>query len=138
MIDFDSFHRDYTITIMQSNNNLGVERGQCSFYRNVKVKENVRMDISEFVNQIRNGRWRNEVTRYRQLKEEGKLAEAARIKEQEAKPVFAILEPVIIPNRKTAPSKAKILVIFTFLAGCCAAGWVLLGEDYWKKLKENL
>ena len=81
MIDFDSFHRDYTITIMQSNNNLGVERGQCSFYRNVKVKENVRMDISEFVNQIRNGRWRNEVTRYRQLKEEGKLAEAARIKE---------------------------------------------------------
>ena len=64
--------------------------------------------------------------------------EAARIKEQEAKPVFAILEPVIIPNRKTAPSKAKILVIFTFLAGCCAAGWVLLGEDYWKKLKENL
>ena len=66
---------------MQSNNNLGVERGQCSFYRNVKVKENVRMDISEFVNQIRNGRWRNEVTRYRQLKEEGKLAEAARIKE---------------------------------------------------------
>ena len=64
--------------------------------------------------------------------------EAARIKEQEAKPVFAILEPVIIPNRKTAPSKAKILVILTFLAGCCAAGWVLFGEDYWNKFKENL
>lgn len=64
--------------------------------------------------------------------------EAARIKEQEAKPVFAVLEPVTIPNRKAAPSKAKMLLIFTFLAGCCAAAWVLFGEDYWKKLKENL
>ena len=64
--------------------------------------------------------------------------EAARIKEQEAKPVFAVLEPVAIPNQKSAPSKAKLLVIFTFLAGCCSAAWVLFGEDYWKKLKENL
>ena len=64
--------------------------------------------------------------------------EAARIKEQEAKPVFAVLEPVTVPIRKSAPSKAKILVIFTFLAGCCAAAWVLFGEDYWKKLKDIL
>ena len=64
--------------------------------------------------------------------------EAARIKEQEAKPVFAVLEPVSIPNKKAAPSKAKLLVIFTFLAGCLSAAWVLFGEDYWKKLKENL
>ena len=64
--------------------------------------------------------------------------EAARIKEQEAKPVFAVLEPVSIPNKKAAPSKAKLLVIFTFLAGCCSAAWVLFGEDYWNKLKENL
>lgn len=64
--------------------------------------------------------------------------EAARIKEQEAKPVFAVLEPVSIPNSKAAPSKAKILIIFTFLAGCCSAAWVLFGEDYLKKLKENL
>lgn len=64
--------------------------------------------------------------------------EAARIKEQEAKPVFAVLEPVAVPNQKAAPSKAKLLVIFTFLAGCISAAWVLFGEDYWKKLKENL
>lgn len=64
--------------------------------------------------------------------------EAARIKEQEAKPVFAILEPVSIPNRRSAPSKAKMLVLFTFLAGCCAAAWVLFGEEYWYKFKDNL
>ena len=64
--------------------------------------------------------------------------EGARIKVQQAKPVFAILDPVTVPLRKSAPSKPKMLVIFTFLAGCCAAAWVLFGEDYWKKLKENL
>lgn len=64
--------------------------------------------------------------------------EGARIKVQQAKPVFAILDPVTVPLKKAAPSKAKMLVIFTFLAGCCAAAWVLFGKDYWKKLKENL
>ena len=64
--------------------------------------------------------------------------EAARIQEQQAKPVFVTINPVTVPLRKAAPSKAKMLVVFTFLAGCCAAAWVLFGEDYWKKLKENL
>ena len=64
--------------------------------------------------------------------------EGARIQAEQAKPVFVIIENVKVPIRKTAPSKAKMLVIFTFLAGCCAAGWVLFGEEYLKKLKENL
>ena len=64
--------------------------------------------------------------------------EAARIQEQQAKPVFVTLNPVTVPLKKTAPSKAKMLLIFTFLAGCISAAWVLFGEEYWKKLKENL
>ena len=64
--------------------------------------------------------------------------EGARIQAEQAKPVFAIINPVTVPIKKAAPSKAKMLVIFTFLAGCCAAAWVLFGEDYWKKFKENL
>lgn len=64
--------------------------------------------------------------------------EGARIQTEQAKPVFAIIDPVTVPIKKTAPSKAKMLVIWTFLAGCCAAAWVLFGEEYWKKLKENL
>ena len=64
--------------------------------------------------------------------------EGARIQAEQAKPVFAIIDPVTVPIRKSAPSKAKLLVIFTFLAGCCAAGWVLFGEDYIKKLKKIL
>ena len=64
--------------------------------------------------------------------------EGARIKAEQAKPVFAIIDPATIPLRKTAPSKAKILVIFTIIAGCCAAGWILIGEEYWEKLIEKL
>jgi capsule polysaccharide export protein KpsE/RkpR len=63
--------------------------------------------------------------------------EASRIKLQQAKPVFVVLEPVVIPLRHVAPSKAKMLVIFTFLAGCISAAWVLFGEEYLQKLKEN-
>ena len=64
--------------------------------------------------------------------------EASRIQAEQAKPVFAVIDPVVVPIRKAAPSKAELLVIFTILAGCAAAGWVLFGEEYWKKLKENL
>lgn len=63
--------------------------------------------------------------------------EGARIKVQQAKPVVAVIEPVVIPLRHVAPSKAKMLIIFTFLAGCTAAAWVLFGEEYLQKLKEN-
>lgn len=64
--------------------------------------------------------------------------EGARIKAQQDKPVFAVLEPVTVPYKKCAPSKAKILILFTFLAGCCAAAWILFGEQSLKKFKENL
>ena len=65
---------------MSINKELGIERGQCSFYRNVRVKENVVMHISEFVTRIRNGKWKNEVSSYRQLMRDGKTEEAGRIK----------------------------------------------------------
>jgi hypothetical protein len=63
--------------------------------------------------------------------------EGARIKVQQSKPVFAVLEPVTVPLKKAGPSKAKMLVLFTFLAGFCAVAWALLGKDLWKKFKEN-
>ena len=64
--------------------------------------------------------------------------EGARIQAEQAKPVFVIVHDVAVPIRKAAPSKAKLLVIFTFLAGCCAAGWALFGEDFWNNIKENI
>ncbi|MBR4312637.1 MAG: chain-length determining protein [Bacteroidaceae bacterium] len=62
--------------------------------------------------------------------------ESARIKEQETKPVFVVLEPASVPNLKSRPSKAKLLILFTFLAGCCAAGWALFEDDVKEIVKE--
>ena len=62
--------------------------------------------------------------------------EGARIKELQDKPVFAVIEPPVIPNRKAGPSKAKLLIIFTFLAGCCAGSWALFGDDLLCKIKQ--
>lgn len=64
--------------------------------------------------------------------------EASRIQAEQAKPVFAVIDPVTIPIKKAAPSKAKLLIIYTFLAGCVAAMWIVFGEDYWKKFKEYI
>lgn len=64
--------------------------------------------------------------------------EGSRIQEQQAKPVFVIIDPVVIPNRKAAPSKLKYMVGFAFLAGVCAVAWALFGKDYWGKLKKNI
>ena len=61
--------------------------------------------------------------------------ETARIKEQEIKPVFTVLEPVAVPNQKSGPSKAKLLILFTFLAGCGAAAWALFKDDVLEIIK---
>ena len=64
--------------------------------------------------------------------------EASRIQAEQAKPVFAIINPVAVPLRKAAPSKVKLLILFTFLAGCISSAWVLWGDDYWQMLKKTL
>lgn len=64
--------------------------------------------------------------------------EAARIKEQQAKPVFAIIDPVTIPLSKSAPSKAKLLIGFVFLFGCAGGAWELFGRNAFKQLRSSL
>ena len=55
---------------------------------------------------------------------------------QEAKPVFAVVNPATVPVKASSPKKLMILVGFVFLAFCGTAGWILFGEDAWKKMRE--
>lgn len=59
--------------------------------------------------------------------------EGARIKEQQSKPVFFVIEPVAVPAKKHAPSKAKMLIAFAFLGVVCTSLWELWGRDYYNK-----
>lgn len=56
---------------------------------------------------------------------------------QEAKPVFAVVQPATVPLLPSAPRKMMILVGCLFLAFVGTTGWILLGEDIWKKIKNN-
>jgi hypothetical protein len=63
--------------------------------------------------------------------------EGSRIQAEQAKPVFAIINPVSVPIVKASPSKSKILIVFTFLAGCCAVAWILFGKEYWRNFRDS-
>lgn len=62
----------------------------------------------------------------------------AKAKVQEAKPVFAVVEPASVPLLPSGTSRKMILIGVVFLAVAGAAAWVLFGQDLWKSLKEGL
>lgn len=62
----------------------------------------------------------------------------AKAKVQEAKPVFAVVEPATVPLLPSGTSRKMILVGTVFLFVAAAAAWVLFGVDLWKKVKEEL
>lgn len=63
--------------------------------------------------------------------------QVARAKIQEAKPVFAIVEPATVPLRPSGTSKMMILIGFIFISGIIASAWVLFGEDLYNGIKNN-
>lgn len=63
--------------------------------------------------------------------------QVARAKIQEEKPVFAVVEPATVPLQPSGTSRIVILIGIVFLAVCGTGAWKLLGQEYWKKLKEQ-
>lgn len=59
-------------------------------------------------------------------------------KVQEAKPVFAVVEPATVPLRASAPRKSIIVIGCLFLAFIGTAGWILIGKDVWNALKSTM
>lgn len=64
--------------------------------------------------------------------------QVARAKVQEEKPVFAIVEPAVVPLQPSGTSRKVIVVGFVFLAVAFTGAWMLLGKPYWLQLKEGL
>lgn len=62
----------------------------------------------------------------------------AKAKVQEAKPVFAVVEPASVPLLPSGTSRKMILIGTVFLFVAAAAAWVLFGQDFLKKVKEGL
>lgn len=64
--------------------------------------------------------------------------QVARAKVQEEKPVFAVVEPAVVPLYPSGTSRKVIVVGFVFLAVALTSAWMLLGRNYWLQLKEGL
>ncbi len=64
-----------------------------------------------------------------------KQLEQAKLQVKRDTPVLAVVQPVTVPM-KPSNSRAKTLVIWTFLGFVLACGWVL-AKGYWPKLKES-
>ena len=63
-----------------------------------------------------------------------KQLEQAKLQVKRDTPVLAVIQPVTVPM-KPSNSRAKTLVIWTFLGFVLACGWVL-AKGYWPKVKE--
>ena len=61
----------------------------------------------------------------------------AKAKIQEAKPVFAVVNPARVPVKPSAPRKLMILVCMIFIGVVCACAWILFGENLWKELRKK-
>lgn len=63
-----------------------------------------------------------------------KQLEQAKLQVKRDTPVLAVIQPVTVPM-KPSNSRAKTLVVWTFLGFVLACGWVL-AKGYWPKVKE--
>ena len=62
----------------------------------------------------------------------------ARAKVQEAKPVFAVVEPATIPLIPSGRGRMMTVIGIIFLALAGTAAWILFGKDFLAKAKEKL
>ena len=63
--------------------------------------------------------------------------QVARAKVQEEKPVFAVVEPAVVPQQPSGTSRKMYVIIFVFLSVATVIGWKLFGEEFWDKLKRE-
>lgn len=62
--------------------------------------------------------------------------QVARAKVQEEKPVFAVVEPVVVPLEPSGTSRKVYVLAFIFLSVCIVIFWNLFGKDFLNKFKE--
>lgn len=64
--------------------------------------------------------------------------QVARAKVQEEKPVFAVVEPSVVPQNPSGTSRKVIVLGLIFLAVAGVAAWELFGKDYYQKFRSAL
>jgi uncharacterized protein involved in exopolysaccharide biosynthesis len=83
-------------------------------------------------------RLREEVTLANQIYSQmAQQRELARAKIQEEKPVYAVVQPAVLPQ-SPINSRAKRVLIWGFVGGFLAVAWYGFGADFWKKMRSDV
>ena len=116
--------------------------------------EKAQVTLASFRDRNKNVTSAMALTEQEQLQNEYRLAfevysnlaqqlEQSRIQVKEETPVFAIIQPVVVPHKRTKPNRPMILIVWIFLGGVASIGWVL-GMQYlkeargaWEKMKSE-
>lgn len=64
--------------------------------------------------------------------------QVARAKVQEEKPVFAIVEPAVVPQKPSGIGLKIYLLLFMFLAVLCTVFWKIFGMTLWSNLQNSI
>ena len=64
--------------------------------------------------------------------------QVARAKVQEEKPVFAIVEPAVVPLSPSGTSKKIYVLVCMFLCAVSVIGWELIGKNLWNTLRNGV
>ena len=64
-----------------------------------------------------------------------KQLEQGKMQVKKDTPVFTVVQPITVPT-KASNSRAKTLIVWTFFGGILGCG-IVLGKNYWPKLKEQ-
>ena len=64
--------------------------------------------------------------------------QVARAKVQEEKPVFAIVEPAVVPLSPSGTSKKIYVLVCMFLCVVSVIGWELIGKNLWNTLRNGV
>ena len=62
----------------------------------------------------------------------------AKAKVQEAKPVFALVEPATVPLKPSGTGRAMTVILTVFFIVAGTGAWILFGRDFIAQLKEGL
>ena len=62
----------------------------------------------------------------------------AKAKVQEAKPVFALVEPATVPLKASGTGRAMTVILIVFLVVAGTGAWILFGKDFIAQFKEGL
>ena len=65
-----------------------------------------------------------------------KQLEQAKIQVKEVTPIFSVLEPAVVPHKKTKPKKGTIVIIWLFV-GVVAGTSVVFGKEYLSIIKQK-